>query len=234
MKFIYALAIPIFLNLSAFGAPRDSEGALAIARQVEAASGGRAAFEAMTKLDFDWSVEIKDKVAVKNSYTWNPHTKEVTFEGMDGNSKLRVDFSNIDNKEGKVLLDGKPVAQDQKDALINSAYAHFINDSYWLIMPLKLFDPGVHLALMKPEKKEGKIYQVLHMEFENVGLTPKDQYWLFMNPETHLIDGWRFILTGGKKGEFKWKEYRKVGPLTLSTYRPSADGSKSIKININQ
>ncbi|NCQ34497.1 hypothetical protein GW813_05335, partial [bacterium] len=39
-------------------------------------------------------------------------------------------------------------------------------------------------------------YSILHMTFAHVGLTPGDQYWLFINPTSHRIDRWEMKLEG--------------------------------------
>ena len=63
-----------------------------------------------------------------------------------------------------------------KEALDN-AYAAWINDSYWVVMPYKLQDPGVKLTYTREDKTEdGKDAHVLTMTFDSVGLTPQNKY----------------------------------------------------------
>lgn len=80
--------------------------------------------------------------------------------------------------------------------ILETGYGRFINDTYWLLMPLKMRDPGVNLDY-EGEKTIGKqTYDVVKLTFDNVGLTPGDTYWVYVNRETHLIDRWEYILEG--------------------------------------
>jgi len=58
-------------------------------------------------------------------------------------------------------------------------------------------DPGVNLDYDGEKKIDRQTYDVLKLTFENVGLTPGDTYWAYVNRETHLIDRWEYILEGG-------------------------------------
>jgi hypothetical protein len=67
----------------------------------------------------------------------------------------------------------------------SSGYERFINDTYWLLMPLKLRDPGVNLDY-DGEKKIGKeTYDVVRFSFD-AWADAGDLYWVYVNRETHL------------------------------------------------
>src|SRR5262245_38752637 len=92
---------------------------------------------------------------------------------------------------------------------LETGYGRFINDTYWLLMPLKMRDPGVNLDY-DGEKKIGKqTYDVVKLTFDNVGLTPGDTYWVYVNRETHLIDQWEYILQGEAEKKDEKKEEAK-------------------------
>jgi hypothetical protein len=49
-------------------------------------------------------------------------------------------------RDGEVMMDGEPANTESKQQMLDMAYGAFINDAYWLFMPFKLHDPGVHLT----------------------------------------------------------------------------------------
>ncbi len=93
-----------------------------------------------------------------------------------------------------------------------TAYAWWVNDTYWLLMPYKMRDPGVTLAMAGRETKGGDSWDKVLLTFDDVGLTPKDRYWVFVNAKTGLVDRWEFVLKGEKTPPvpFEWKGWKAV------------------------
>ncbi len=109
------------------------------------------------------------------------------------------------------------------DADAKAAYARWVNDSYWLLMPLKLRDPGVTLASRGLRELDGKKCEVLNLSFHRVGLTPGDQYDIYIDPATHLVRHWDFMPSPDKKISGTWDGYRDFGGLKLSTEHTFGD-----------
>src|SRR6185436_20813973 len=111
-------------------------------------------------------------------------------------------------------------------------YARWINDSYWLMLPLKLLDPGVVRTREEDRPWNGKTYQVLRLEFQKVGLTPGDRYWLFIDPKTARIERWEMVLEGQKPPAegFAFVDYQPIGPLALPLDHVSDDQKEHIKL----
>jgi len=95
------------------------------------------------------------------------------------------------------------------------AWGGFVNDSYWLIAPCKVNDPGVSRTV----GEDGS----LDLSFAGVGLTPGDRYQLSVDEEGR-VTGWSFVLQSGREGEFVWTEHQDFGPLNLSLHRATPDG----------
>ena len=55
----------------------------------------------------------------------------------------------------------------------------------------------------------------------DVGLTPKDHYWIYVNRKTHLVDQWEYVLQGQKPPPqpSTWESWTAVGPLNISEMR---------------
>jgi hypothetical protein len=111
------------------------------------------------------------------------------------------------------------LAHPASDEDAKAAYARWVNDSYWLLAPLKLKDPGVTLTY---QSREGG-FEVLHAQFANVGLTPGDQYNFYVDPATHLVRRWDYMPSPDKKISGTWEGYKDFGGLNLSTERRFGD-----------
>jgi hypothetical protein len=136
---------------------------------------------------------------------------------------------NINTGIGKVMRKGEILTDT---AEINKILARgkkiLINDSYWLIMPFKLKDSGVTLKYVKEENnKEGNLADVLQLTFENVGVTPENKYWVFVDKKTHLVSQWSFFRKASdEKPEFEniWSNYQPYGKILLSDNRGREEG----------
>jgi hypothetical protein len=105
-------------------------------------------------------------------------------------------------------------AQDEEG---KAGYARWVNDSYWLLAPLKILDPGVHLAYEGSKEMDGTNCEVLHLSFGQVGLTPSDQYRLYIDPETKLVKSWDYIPKADTVMHGSWEKYETFGGLKLAT-----------------
>jgi hypothetical protein len=121
--------------------------------------------------------------------------------------------------------------QDQEEArkLKERAYAVWINNSYWLVMPFKLQDPGVTLKYVGEGKTmEGAAADILEMTFANVGLTPQNKYHLWIDKQQGLVTQWAFFRNyGDSEPAFtrRWDGYEKYGKIRLASDRsnPQSD-----------
>ena len=68
-----------------------------------------------------------------------------------------------------------------------------MNDSYWLLAPLKVRDRGVKVEAGGPKDLNGATCETLRLKFDKVGLTPTDQYVFYIDPKTKLPLAWDYI-----------------------------------------
>lgn len=101
-------------------------------------------------------------------------------------------------------MDGNAIEGDSLKKLIRRAQALWTNDSYWFLMPYKLRDPGVTLKYDGEAEQDGRKYDRLALSFESVGMTPGDHYWVFVNPKTHRVERWEYVLQGQQPPPEKW------------------------------
>jgi hypothetical protein len=142
---------------------------------------------------------------------------------------LDVPASTPERAVGEVWIDG--AAPDSAGVYLARAYGALMNDAYWLLAPLKLFDDGVRRALA-PDSAETETWDaetdVLHVSFAGVGHTPGDQYWLRADADGRLLT-WAFRLESGREGFYRWEDHRTLetpaGPLRLAETKAGAGTS---------
>ncbi|WP_162427909.1 hypothetical protein [Pontibacter pudoricolor] len=133
-------------------------------------------------------------------------------------------------KDGKVYVAGKELQTgEEKRRLLEQAYAFWINNSYWLVMPFKLQDPGVTLKYIGEGKTmDGAAADKLEMTFDHVGLTPENKYHLWVDKKTGLITQWTYFKNfHDKKPTFmrRWANYKNYGTIKLASDRSNPESN---------
>lgn len=161
-------------------------------------ASGIEALPKITHLRFTFNVSRDGKTLVSAAHDWDMpnHTDTVTWNAKT----VTVNIKNPGD------------SPDQK-----AAFQRWTNDSYWLLAPLKLKDPGVILTSLGKKELDGETYDVLHLQFENVGLTSHDQYDFYIDPKTSLPARWTYMPTENKHVTGTWEDYKVVGGLKLAT-----------------
>jgi hypothetical protein len=116
------------------------------------------------------------------------------------------------DKDVKVNLAAPGTDDDAK-----AAFARWTNDSYWLLAPLKVLDPGVKLSYEGQKEVGGAQCETLRLSFEGVGLTPGDQYVLYIDPQTKLPRAWDYMPKPDNVTQGTWEGYIDADGLKLST-----------------
>jgi hypothetical protein len=210
--------------------PDDSDPkAVAVADRVMQALGGQDAWNATRYLRFDFAVDRGGKTVARRAHTWDKWNGRYRVEGKDKDGKDLVVAMNLNTKEGRATLAGAALSGADLDSALETAYAWWVNDTYWLLMPYKMRDPGVTLKLAGRETKGDESWDKVLLTFQNVGLTPKDRYWAFVNTKTGLVDRWEFVLKGEKTPPvpFEWKGWKSFGRIRLADDRVNPkDGTR--------
>jgi hypothetical protein len=140
-----------------------------------------------------------------------------------------VVLMNLNTQEGDAWLKGAKLEGDQQKEFVKRGYGGWVNDTYWLLMPYKMKDPGVVLAYEGEDKSEQGAWDKVALTFDNVGLTPKDKYWAFVNKSTGLVDRWEYVLKGGTDPPtaWRWEGWKKFGTVMLAPERRNPkDGTR--------
>lgn len=172
--FVVILAIAIgYMSLKAISEeiPESTNDNLAtsIAKQIEAATG---------KADFDNFRYLRWSTIRNHSFVWDKTQKQVIVHFSDYKVLL-----NLDHLDSSRVFEEEHLTDNKKVAIIQKAYSHFCNDSFWLIAPYKLFDEGVQRTLVKRGSKNQ-----LMITFASGGVTPGDSYLWYLD-DNHLPTG---------------------------------------------
>jgi hypothetical protein len=171
----------------------------------------------------------------RRTHWWDKWTGRHRLEGDTKEKQHYVVIENVNTKEGSAWLDGKKLEGEKAQEMVKNAYGAWVNDTYWLIEPYKLRDPGVNLSYAGEEKLDGKTYDKLAVSFGTVGLTPGDRYWVYVNRDTGLMDRWEYILQDMPKDGppliWRWEGWQKYGNIMLSPHRVQVGGDRKLEIS---
>ncbi|MBO6574578.1 MAG: hypothetical protein JJ896_04125 [Rhodothermales bacterium] len=182
-----------------------------------AASGGEMAMRSMPYLRFNFGVPPR----APRRHLWDKMTGDYRLEYVRNDSNIVVLF-NTQSQEGQAFRDGEPAPN--QEALVERGYSAFINDTYWLLMPAKMLDPGVTRTLV-PDSSDAA-HEVIRLSFQEVGLTPGDQYYVWIDRETGHVRKWHYVLQSGSEQACDWTGYQDLasprGSVQLSSQKDCA------------
>ena len=192
--------------------------ASAIADSVVHAMGGKANWDSMHYLRWTFFD--------KRTLHWDKWSGNVRIEIP---SKKLVILTNLNNLHGKVYSDGIELSNsDSNGYYMDRGYKIWANDSYWLIMPFKLHDPGVTL-LYQGIANDGKGNSCFQLEitFDKVGITPENKYKVYVSRESYLVTQWDYFEKRNSTQpdlSCPWHNYQPYGNLLLSDDRGPDEG----------
>ncbi len=82
---------------------------------------------------------------------------------------------------GNVFQNGTKITSDT-DKLVQKAWSHWCNDSFWLLAPFKIKDPGTIRSIVDLDKETYPDHNGLMVSYDSGGVTPGDSYlWILDN-----------------------------------------------------
>lgn len=189
------------------------------------------AWEKARYLAFTFNVEREGNIVASYPQRLDRFSGDYRVEGKDREGRAFVVVMNTNTKVGRAWLDGVEV-KDPKE-LLETGYRRFINDTYWLLMPLKLRDPGVKLESAGERTACADAWDVVKLSFDQgVGLTSGDQYWVWVNRDTGMVDVWEMLLQGQtEQRKVNFRNYGRYGGLLISTRREFTEGGTTIRLD---
>lgn len=229
----------MFLSLAAFASTQQpAPSADDIARRAMNIHGGDLAWERARYIAFTFSVERDGKIISSYPQKWDRYTGQYRVTGkMKDGTTFDVTL-NVNTKMGHGKVNGVEVKDNaQFKELFDTGIRRFANDTYWLLMPLKMLDPGVHRAYEGQRTDScGRSWDLLKLTFDpGAGLTPGDVYLPWINRDTGMVEEWDMKLQGTKPEEppmqVFFRDYRRVGGLLISTRRELRGKDQIIRLD---
>jgi hypothetical protein len=180
------------------------------------------AWEKARYIAFTFNVVSGGRITTSFPQRWDRFTGEYRVSGRDQQGNDFVVVMNTNTKQGHAWKNGNEVTDP---SMFELGYRRFINDTYWLLMPIKSMDPGVHREYVGERTDScGHTWDVVKLGFDQgIGLTPGDNYWMWVNRDTGVVDEWDMHLQNMKPEELPlnvyFHDFKRVGGLLLSTRR---------------
>ena len=166
-------------------------------------------------------------VELSRKWEWNPKTDTVSYEGKD--------------KEGKPVKVTYQRSQpgSQSDAIKNEIEPAFVNDQYWLLLPLHVvWDSSATVTdegMQKMPIGNASAERVVVKYPSDGGYSEGDTWELYVGADKR-IEEMIFRRGGTRKPSVvitTWTDYKKAGPLLISTdHRGTAD-DKPLRISFS-
>ncbi len=205
-----------------FNADESDVAAIALADLTMKAMGGRQAWDETRYIAWNF-------FGVRH-HIWDKHTGNVRIEFADRESGDQIILlMNINTLEGRAWRNGDEVADSEAlTKMLKRGQGAWINDSYWLLMPYKLKDPGVTLNYLGEKMMEGgRPAEVVQLTFTDVGNTPQNKYHVYIDKNTQLVEQWDFFSNADdSEPNFKipWRDWKRHGRIMLSGDRGEMRG----------
>lgn len=160
----------------------------------------------------------------RNTHLWDRDRQFAQVSWDDYRVVLDVSGSAERKRRGQAFRGGQAVDSEASRELIETAYAAFINDSFWLNPIPKVFDAGVTRSTLEVDGRPA-----LLASYSSGGLTPGDAY-LWLLDDASRPTAWRMwvsiVPVGGV--EVSWEGWQQLstgawvstvhdmGPVTLT------------------
>jgi len=221
LNLIFLLAFCLLLVLPAASRAEDGP---SIARQV-AKTFGLDSWEQVEALRYTWNAEFPGGHQLSHKWEWSPKTDTVSYEGKDkeGNPlKVTYQRSKLDS---------------QSDVVKNEIDPAFANDQYWTLLPFHLLWDGATATDEGQQKRptgDASAQKLVMKYLSDGGYQPGDTWDLYIGGDKRIEEiayhrgaaNPPHLVTG------IYADYKKAGPLLISTNHPGVVDGKPFRITL--
>jgi len=181
---------------------------------------GLDSWDKIQAIRYTWNGEIPGLFKVSHAWEGEPKTGKISYEGKDKEGKpVKVTYMSSE-------------LNSQPDTVKNEVEPAFVNDNYWLLFPFHAYwdtsatvtDKGMQKLPVGTGSAE---LASVKYPAEAGGYTPGDTWDLYVGKD-HRVQQMVYHRGGPKKPSLvtaTWADYKKAGPLLISTeHRGTADG----------
>jgi len=184
---------------------------------------GLDSFAKVEAVRYTWSIE---GTPISRTWEWQPKTDTVIFETKD--------------KDGKVTKTNyrRSEIESQSDDVKKNVDPNFLNDQYWLLLPLHVAWDGADVT--DEGKQEAPLAKTsaekIVVKYAASGYSPGDTWDIYLGADNRIVEMTyhRGVAHPGAPNlvEATWTGYKKAGPLLVSTEHPGVADGKSFRILI--
>ena len=187
-----------------------------IAEAVLEAMGGREAWEATRYLGWTFFGGRR--------HVWDRWTGNLRIEvPASERGPETLILMNLNSRRGRAWRAGRELQGEELAEALEAGWRMWVNDSYWMFMPYKLLDPGVHLRYVGEGRlPDDRTADVLELTFDQVGVTPQNRYLVYVARDSGLVEQWSYFPTREDpepRFTLPWEGWRRFGRILLSTSR---------------
>lgn len=195
------------------------------------------AWEKARFFSFTFNLERNGQPAASFAQQWDRYTGDYRVSGKDPAGVPFVVVENVNTKAGRAWQNGVEVTDPAAlQTLLALGYRRFINDTYWLLMPLKMLDPGVHRsALGERTDACGRKWDVVRVIFDQGAGVATDVYWAWINRDTGIVEEWDMKLQGSPAADLPvevfFHDFRRISGMLISTRREVKGKNQVVRLD---
>ncbi len=201
-----------------------------LARRAIDAAGGTAALEKARYFEFTFAVAHGNERVTAFPQRRDRVTGEYRVSGRDPKRNDFVVIMNVKTRKGRAWLNGEEVHDSRLNDALGLAYTRFTNDTLWLMMPLKMLDPGVKREAVGDRSDScGRTWDVVKLTIEG------DTHWAWINRDTGMVEEWDMHLQSAPADEppvqVMFHDFARHGGLWISTRREVRNKNQTVMLD---
>lgn len=109
--------------------------------------------------------------AADHTFVWDKQQNFAQIKWKNYDVRL-----NLDEVNGVARKDGAVLQGDDAQGAIDKAWSYWCNDSFWMLAPFKIKDPGTNRTIVKEDGRDN-----LLVTYSGGGVTPGDSYLWYLD-----------------------------------------------------
>lgn len=213
-----------------FDPSRSDAAAVRIAEKMLQAVGAEQFEQAAKFISFRYILRAGGQIRVERTHLWNRTSGDYQIEWQDRDGDSHQVKFNLNGNNVQAMLNGRAItATLALKEYLQRAFAVFANDTYWLLAPFKVMDPGAELHYLGREEIDDRPCETIKLTFDRVGLTPQNQLKLYIDAETFRLLRWDFYKTASAEPRpAVWSEWKTLQGMQFALSRKIPDTSVEI------
>lgn len=181
--------------------------------------------------EFSFVVEHGNERTAGFPERWDRIGGNYRVSGRDPKGNDFLVIMNVNTKKGRAWLNGEEVRDSRLDDTLALAYRRFVNDTYWLLMPLKLTEAGVKREAMGERTDScGRTWDVVKVTMDG-----GDVAWGWINRDSGLVEEWDMRLQGTPAEDppvqVMFHDYGRYNGLLISTRREVRNKNQVVRLD---